>query len=62
MLNGTSVIGSVAGTRADLSGVFALHTAGQTRVVRDDWHLAEVDEATGEVAGGRAAGPPGAPP
>jgi alcohol dehydrogenase, propanol-preferring len=32
VLNGTSVIGSIVGTRADLAEVFALHAAGRTRV------------------------------
>jgi hypothetical protein len=32
VLNGTSVIGSIVGTRADLNEVFALHAAGRTRV------------------------------
>ena len=32
VLNGTSVIGSIVGTRADLIDVFALHAAGRTRV------------------------------
>lgn len=32
VLNGTSVIRSIVGTRADLAEVFALHAAGRTRV------------------------------
>ena len=31
VLNGTSVIGSIVGTRADLAEVFGLHAAGRTR-------------------------------
>jgi propanol-preferring alcohol dehydrogenase len=30
VLNGTSVIGSIVGTRADLATMFALHRAGRT--------------------------------
>ena len=33
VLNGTSVIGSIVGTRADLADVYTLHAAGQTRVI-----------------------------
>ena len=33
VLNGTSVIGSIVGTRADLADVFTLHAAGRTRVI-----------------------------
>ncbi len=54
VLNGTSVIGSIVGTRADLSDVFALHAARRTRVIYEDRHLAEINEAIDEVASGRA--------
>jgi alcohol dehydrogenase, propanol-preferring len=37
-LNGKSVIGSIVGTRADLNDVFALHTAGRTRVIYQTGH------------------------
>ena len=36
VLNGTSVIGSIVGTRADLNEVFGLHAAGRTRVSLPD--------------------------
>ena len=54
VLNGTSVIGSIVGTRADLATVFALHRAGRTRVVSDTRSLAAVNEAIGEVLHGQA--------
>ncbi|HLH57702.1 MAG TPA: zinc-dependent alcohol dehydrogenase, partial [Streptosporangiaceae bacterium] len=54
VLNGTSVIGSIVGTRADLNEVFALHEAGRTRVMWEPRHLADVNEAIDEVLQGRA--------
>jgi len=54
VLNGTSVIGSIVGTRADLSEVFALHAARRTRVIYEERHLSEVNEAIDEVLQGRA--------
>jgi alcohol dehydrogenase, propanol-preferring len=54
VLNGTSVIGSIVGTRADLNEVFALHAAGRTRVIYETRHLAQVNEAIDEVLQGRA--------
>jgi len=54
VLNGTSVVGSIVGTRADLATVFALHQAGRTRVVADTRPLATVNEAIGEVLHGQA--------
>jgi propanol-preferring alcohol dehydrogenase len=53
VLNGTSIIGSIVGTRADLSEVFALHAARRTRVIYEDRHLSEVNEAIAEVLQGR---------
>jgi propanol-preferring alcohol dehydrogenase len=54
VLNGTSIIGSIVGTRADLSEVFALHAARRTRVIYQDRHLSDVNEAIDEVLQGRA--------
>jgi propanol-preferring alcohol dehydrogenase len=54
VLNGTSVIGSIVGTRADLANVFALHAAGRTRVVYDTRPLEAVNESIGEVLHGKA--------
>jgi alcohol dehydrogenase, propanol-preferring len=54
VLNGTSVIGSIVGTRADLKCVFDLHAAGRTRVVYGTRPLARVNESMEEVLHGRA--------
>ena len=55
VLNGTSVIGSIVGTRADLAEVFALPAARRTRVIYQERDLAGVNEAMDEVLQGRAA-------
>lgn len=52
VLNGTSVIGSIVGTRQDLDEVFRLHAAGRTRVVHETRPLAAVNEAVEEVLRG----------
>jgi alcohol dehydrogenase, propanol-preferring len=54
VLNGVSVIGSIVGTRADLLDVFALHAAGQTRVIYETRPLASVNESIAEVLHGQA--------
>jgi len=54
VLNGTSVIGSIVGTRADLNEVFALHAAGRTQVSYETRPLAAVNEAIADVLHGRA--------
>jgi alcohol dehydrogenase, propanol-preferring len=54
VLNGVSIIGSIVGTRADLSEVFALHAARRTRVIYQERHLSEVNAAMDEVLQGRA--------
>jgi len=54
VLNGTSVIGSIVGTRADLADVFALHAVGRTTVSYETRPLAHVNEAIAEVLHGKA--------
>jgi len=54
VLNGKSVIGSIVGTRADLSDVFALHAAGRTRVIYETRPLEWANEAIYEVLHGKA--------
>ena len=54
MLNGTSVIGSIVGTRADLAEVIGLHAAGRTRVSYETRPLAAVNEGIAEVLHGKA--------
>ncbi|MER6418292.1 alcohol dehydrogenase AdhP [Streptomyces sp. NPDC001137] len=53
VLNGTSVIGSIVGTRQDLAEVFQLHAAGRTRVIHETRPLAAVNEAIDEVLRGQ---------
>ncbi|WP_328432417.1 zinc-dependent alcohol dehydrogenase [Streptomyces sp. NBC_00453] len=53
VLNGTSVIGSIVGTRQDLAEVFQLHAAGRTRVIHETRPLAAVNESIDEVLRGQ---------
>ncbi len=55
VLNGTTIVGSIVGTRADLREVFQLHAAGKTRVIRETRPLAEVNQAIEDVLAGRVA-------
>ncbi|MER5599738.1 zinc-binding dehydrogenase, partial [Streptomyces sp. NPDC002265] len=52
VLNGTSVIGSIVGTRQDLAEVFQLHAAGRTRVVSEIRPLESVNESIDAVLRG----------
>jgi len=52
VLNGKSVIGSIVGTRKDLSDVFALHAAGRTRVIAEPRQLQDVNACFDEVLSG----------
>ncbi len=54
VLNGTSVIGSIVGTRRDLADVFALQALGRTRVIYETRELASVNESIADVLHGRA--------
>ncbi len=54
VLNGTSVIGSIVGPRADLVEVLGLHAAGRTTVSYETRPLAEVNDAIEEVLHGKA--------
>jgi propanol-preferring alcohol dehydrogenase len=51
--NGITVLGSIAGTRADLAEVFRLHALGRTRVVRETRKLDDVNECFDEVEKGQ---------
>ncbi|MGC9543505.1 zinc-dependent alcohol dehydrogenase [Streptomyces sp. UG1] len=53
VLNGTSVIGSIVGTRQDLAEVFQLHAAGHTKVICETRPLASVNESIDEVLRGQ---------
>ncbi|MFG2944109.1 zinc-dependent alcohol dehydrogenase [Streptomyces adustus] len=52
VLNGTSVIGSIVGTRQDLTEVFELHAAGRTRVIYETRPLDTVNDCVDEVLRG----------
>ncbi len=54
VLNGTTVIGSIVGTRADLADVFALHSQGRTKVSYETRELSSVNESIADVLHGRA--------
>ncbi len=53
VLKGISIIGSIVGTRQDLTEVFALHAAGKTRVVAETRNIHDVNDAIAEVLSGR---------
>jgi len=53
VLKGISIIGSIVGTRQDLVEVFALHSAGRTRVVAERRDLRDVNDAVAEVLSGQ---------
>ena len=53
VLNGTSVIGSIVGTRADLATVFDLHRHGRTRVISETRPLETVNQSIDDVLHGK---------
>jgi propanol-preferring alcohol dehydrogenase len=53
VLTGKRVIGSLVGTRVDLTETFELHAAGRTKIVRESRRLEDVNEAMAEVLQGR---------
>ncbi|HEX5086386.1 MAG TPA: alcohol dehydrogenase AdhP [Nocardioides sp.] len=53
VLKGISVIGSIVGTRQDLTEVFELHAAGRTTVVAEPRKLDQVNESIADVLAGR---------
>jgi propanol-preferring alcohol dehydrogenase len=53
VLNGTSVIGSIVGTRQDLDEVFRLHAAGRTKVIYETRPLESVNECIAQVLDGQ---------
>ncbi|WP_328936903.1 zinc-dependent alcohol dehydrogenase [Streptomyces tauricus] len=52
VLNGTSVIGSIVGTRQDLAEVLQLHAADRTKVICETRSLAAVNESIDELLRG----------
>jgi propanol-preferring alcohol dehydrogenase len=53
VLNGTSVIGSIVGTRQDLDEVFQLHASGRTKVIYETRPLDTVNDSIAEVLSGQ---------
>lgn len=53
VVKGTSVTGSLVGTRQDLAEVFRLHAAGRTRVIYETRALTSVNESLRDVLAGR---------
>ncbi|WP_435611936.1 alcohol dehydrogenase AdhP [Streptomyces sp. bgisy159] len=53
VLNGTSVIGSIVGTRQDLAEVFQLHAAGRTKVIYETRPLETVNDSIHAVLHGQ---------
>jgi len=53
VLNGTTILGSIVGTRLDLAEVFDLHRSGLTRVVYETRPLETVNESIADVLAGR---------
>jgi propanol-preferring alcohol dehydrogenase len=57
VLGGLTVRGSIVGTHCDLEEVFELHRRGQTRVLRTERALDDVNEAIEQVLDGSAPAP-----
>jgi propanol-preferring alcohol dehydrogenase len=55
VLDATTVLGSIVGTRNDLTDVFALHAAKRTRVIAVERKIDEVNESIADVLAGRVA-------
>ena len=53
VLGGKSVIGSIVGTRQDLTEVFALHAAGRTKVIAEPRKLDDVNACFDDVLASR---------
>ena len=52
VLQGITVVGSLVGTRADLTETFELHADGRTRIVRETRQLEDVNASIADVLGG----------
>ena len=57
VLGGLTIHGSIVGTHRDLEEVFELHRRGQTRVLRTECGLDDVNEAIEQVLDGSAPAP-----
>ena len=52
VLKGIKVVGSLVGTRVDLTETFDLHAAGRTTIVRETRQLDQINEAMAQVLHG----------
>ena len=52
IVKGITIIGSIVGTRQDLTEVFALHAAGKTALVRES-NIEDVNDAMADVLSGK---------
>ena len=52
VLRGITIVGSLVGTRVDLTETFDLHAAGRTTIVRESRQLDQVNEAMSQVLHG----------
>jgi propanol-preferring alcohol dehydrogenase len=53
VVKGISIIGSIVGTRQDLTEVFALHAAGKTTVIFETRKIDEINDAMADVLAGK---------
>lgn len=56
VIKGISVIGSIVGTRQDLTEVFELHATGRTKIIAEGRKLEQVNEAIAEVLSSKVLG------
>ena len=56
VLKGISIIGSIVGTRQDVTEVFTLHAAGRTRVIAEARKLDDVNVSVSDVLSGTVNG------
>ena len=56
VLKGISIIGSIVGTRQDVTEVFTLHAAGRTRVIAQTRKLDDVNVSIADVLSGTVNG------
>jgi propanol-preferring alcohol dehydrogenase len=52
VLKGIKIVGSLVGTRVDLTETFDLHASGRTTIVRESRRLDQVNDAMAEVLHG----------
>jgi propanol-preferring alcohol dehydrogenase len=52
VLKGIKIVGSLVGTRVDLTETFDLHAAGRTTIVRETRQLDQINDAMAQVLHG----------